>query len=371
MNTVVALPIVAAVPTIAPAMHAVDPQPDPIFVALDAFRLAEAEFYAERSGDIPDEIGARWSEAMDVVIRTQPTTPAGLGALTGFARDMAERSTRDAGLPDGGWVLVMTAIDDATRGMSGLEPWSPPLRAEKSVTFEQHPDAELFAAIDRYHAAVREFEIRQKAWSPIELINPRPRGYASKERAYLQAMKHYGKVEAELADVRARTLDGLIAKARTVGTNRTEFAVSELLPDSIVDDLRGMQSSREVVPLTPKLSAGDEKLIALGKQFEPLLDEYYVAHKIWSHGDGKDPGTNWAKLSALSKAVRKLPASSMAGLRVHALVAFWEVSPLCKGDTEYSFCDEYPFQVLFAAVAEYCGLNDKIALTGYSLPDEA
>jgi hypothetical protein len=41
------------------------------------------------------------------------------GALTGFARDMAERSGRDATLPDGGWVLVMTAIDDAIRGMSG------------------------------------------------------------------------------------------------------------------------------------------------------------------------------------------------------------------------------------------------------------
>jgi hypothetical protein len=123
------------------------PGPDPIFAALDAFRLAEAAFYAERSGDIPDEIGDRWSDAVDVVIRTQPTTPAGLGALTGFARDMAERSNRgDAGLPDEGWVPVMAAIDDAARGMSGLESWSPPLLAAPAAD-------PIYAVIERHKAA--------------------------------------------------------------------------------------------------------------------------------------------------------------------------------------------------------------------------
>jgi hypothetical protein len=108
-----------AIAVITPATALTTEQVDPIFVALDAFRLAEAEFYAERSGDIPDEIGDRWSEAMDIVIRTQPTTPAGLGALSGFAREMAERSNRDAGLPDGGWVLVTTAIDNAVKTLVG------------------------------------------------------------------------------------------------------------------------------------------------------------------------------------------------------------------------------------------------------------
>jgi hypothetical protein len=110
---------VLAIAVITPATAVTTEQVDPIFVALDAFRLAEAEFYAERSGDIPDEIGDRWSEAMDIVIRTQPTTPAGLGALSGFAREMAERSNRDAGLPDGGWVLVTTAIDNAVKTLVG------------------------------------------------------------------------------------------------------------------------------------------------------------------------------------------------------------------------------------------------------------
>jgi hypothetical protein len=110
---------VLATAAIAPATAVAAERVDPIFVALDAFRLAEVEFYAERSGDIPDEIGDRWSKAVDVVIRTQPTTPAGLGALSGFARDMAERSNQDAGLPDGGWVLVTTSIDDAVKTLVG------------------------------------------------------------------------------------------------------------------------------------------------------------------------------------------------------------------------------------------------------------
>jgi hypothetical protein len=114
----------------------------------------------------------------------------------------------------------------------------------------------------------------------------------------------------------------------------------------------------------------DAELIELGAQFEPLLDEYYAAHEIWSRG-GKDPGGNWAKLSALSKAINKLPASSVTGLRAKALVAFWEVAPLCAGDTEFSFEDAYPFQQLFTAVAEFCGLKDKMVATGYELPDIA
>jgi hypothetical protein len=104
------------------------PGPDPIFAAIEAFGRAEVEFYADRNGDIPDEVGDRWSQAVDVVISTQPTTPAGLGALTSFARNMVERAhSGDASFSVRQKLLVMAAIDDATRGMSGLEPWSPRL----------------------------------------------------------------------------------------------------------------------------------------------------------------------------------------------------------------------------------------------------
>jgi hypothetical protein len=33
--------------------------------------------------------------------------------------------------------------------------------------------------------------------------------------------------------------------------------------------------------------------------------------------------------------------------------------------------DAYPFQQLFTAVAELCGLKDKVLATGYELPDIA
>jgi hypothetical protein len=118
-----ALPIVTALPV----AGALAVPTDPIFAVIDAFRCAEVEFYADRNGDIPDKVGDRWSRAVDTVIRTQPTTPAGLVALTSFARAMAERSNHgDAGFADRQWIPVMAAIDDATRGMSGLNPWTPP-----------------------------------------------------------------------------------------------------------------------------------------------------------------------------------------------------------------------------------------------------
>jgi hypothetical protein len=38
-------------------------------------------------------------------------------------------------------------------------------------------------------------------------------------------------------------------------------------------------------------------------------------------------------------------------------------------ENESSFDDAYPFQRLFTAVAEVCGLKDQMAATGHELPD--
>jgi hypothetical protein len=78
-----------------------------------------------------------------------------------------------------------------------------------------------------------------------------------------------------------------------------------------------------------------------------------------------------AEMKQLMKAINAASVTSIEGLRAKALVAFWEVAPLCAGDTEFSFEDAYPFQQLFTAVAELCGLKDKIVATGYELPDIA
>jgi hypothetical protein len=152
----------------------------------------------------------------------------------------------------------------------------------------------------------------------------------------------------------------------------------------------------------------DAELIQLGAKLEPLVEQYYAARKPWArslaaaHAErerdfGDDPvrfnepevakafqdscehlGVDEASdtlhsvyedMEPLMKAINASPVNSIEGLRAKALVAFYEVAPLCAGDTEFSFDDAYPFQQLFTAVAELCGLKGKIAATGYTLPD--
>jgi hypothetical protein len=120
----------------------------------------------------------------------------------------------------------------------------------------------------------------------------------------------------------------------------------------------------------------DAELIELGARFEPLVDLYYVAQRRWSGSSARARVAAEDALSAihnemkqLANAINAAPVGSIEGLRVKALVAFWEVAPLIAGETEFSFEDAYPFQQLFTAVAEVCGLKDKMLATGYELPD--
>jgi hypothetical protein len=154
-------------------------------------------------------------------------------------------------------------------------------------------------------------------------------------------------------------------------------------------------------------STPDAELIELGARFEPLLDRYYLAHPRWSaalaQANGQEFGTPaerdyvyspetaaasearharlgvdeasdaisapYEEMEALANAINAAPVASIEGLRVKALVAFFEIAPLFAGNTEFSFEDAYPFQQLFTAVAEVCGLREKIVATGYRLPD--
>src|SRR5262245_29556680 len=97
---------------------------DPIFVAIGDYRQAQSDCNAV-VGDIPDDLGERLSAAYTAVMQTRPTTPAGLAALTGWARKNATEM-RDHSLMPGESLCALTAtIDDAVRSMSGLQPWSP------------------------------------------------------------------------------------------------------------------------------------------------------------------------------------------------------------------------------------------------------
>jgi hypothetical protein len=152
----------------------------------------------------------------------------------------------------------------------------------------------------------------------------------------------------------------------------------------------------------------DADLIALGARFEPLVDQYYVARKRWARSDApayaeyramvtdhpeyqgdfdrhhqvtQNCWKRWGveealvpllaireKMEELTNAINAAPVSSIAGLRVKALAAFWQIAPEHPDDIDYSFADRCSFQQLFTAVAELCGLKDKMAEVGYQLP---
>jgi hypothetical protein len=166
------------------------------------------------------------------------------------------------------------------------------------------------------------------------------------------------------------------------------------------------------VPAAPAIAGThpDAELIALGARFEPLVDQYYAAHAIWASamirsrsesdrrfGPPADRGYRdtpeiqaardeiykrngyddaaarqsaiFKEMAPLANAINAASVTSIEGFRAKALVAFWEVAPTCADETEFSFADEYPFQQLFTAAAELCGLTGKVAATGYELPD--
>ncbi len=104
---------------------------DPIFAAIDAFRRSDASCVAVH-GDIPDDLMDLRHAAYSVVLRTRPNTPAGLAALTTWAREQANWLRANASVLRGEDLCALTvSIDDAARGVSGLEPWSPPLTLVK------------------------------------------------------------------------------------------------------------------------------------------------------------------------------------------------------------------------------------------------
>ena len=154
----------------------------------------------------------------------------------------------------------------------------------------------------------------------------------------------------------------------------------------------------------------DADLIELGARLEPLVDRYYAARECWAglmlaahaehdrtfgsrevRGYSDPPEVTAAfaairarigldkageRLSAvfeaiepLSEAINAAPVNSIEGLRAKAMVALWKVAPDYAGTKLYSFDNAFPFQQLFTAVAELCGLKEKLEATGCKLRD--
>jgi hypothetical protein len=145
---------------------------------------------------------------------------------------------------------------------------------------------------------------------------------------------------------------------------------------------------------------------ALIAKFERLLDEYYALRRVWGprlaqahaetdelfgeiwNSDDKEGRTQFfeeacarhdvadasdrmhavgEEMKPLAQAIVASPATSMEALRAKALVTLWAVAPVSAGSIHYDFDDEFPFQMLFSAVAEFCGLMPKVTGTGYRL----
>jgi hypothetical protein len=165
----------AAIATTAPGIADVA-EPDPIFAALESYRRAHALFFADFDDDIPDEICDQHGDACSVMRRTRPTTPAGLAVLTTWAREQADWLCVNSSQLFAEDLCTLTAtIDDATRGMSGLNPWSPPLLAVSAdpafalIAEKRAIDVVHCSAIDAQDAAEGRFGSRSdEAWEAAE-----------------------------------------------------------------------------------------------------------------------------------------------------------------------------------------------------------
>jgi hypothetical protein len=160
----------------------------------------------------------------------------------------------------------------------------------------------------------------------------------------------------------------------------------------------------------PMSAHPDADLVELGARFEPLVDRYYAARGRWARsltaahaerdqrfGTPEDNDYRYTSetnatiediyerlgyrmasddlqaaydvMEPVMKTINAAPVNSIEGLRAKALVALYEVAPLCADSDTFSFDDAYPFQQLFTAVADLCGLNEKLAATGHRMPD--
>jgi hypothetical protein len=253
----------AAIATAAPAIAGLA-EPDPIYAAIDAFRRADALCVAVE-GDIPDDVGDCWSEAISVVMRTRPTTPAGLAALTSWARERADWLDANASLLNGEDLCALTAaIDDATRGMSGLKPWLPPLPAlvAASTLVGPHPDAALldlgleyerllaieeplreesfriWNAADRlryeklgidpddHEARGAALNERHNEWNEAREVADKELGYHKAWKKMDRASSKTARVGKKILKIAPATMAGLLARVRVIETH-DEILVGE------------------------------------------------------------------------------------------------------------------------------------------------
>jgi hypothetical protein len=225
--------------------HFLAAEVDPIFPAIDLYRQAAAACSAVSTGmDIPDALADQRGNAFHAVMRTRPTSPAGLTALTTWTREQAAelRKTGDMLFSEDLHTLSVT-INDAARGMSGLEPWSP-----SPGISEDRPDP-IFAAIEAHRAALESHSAAVHIESDLEETLPKdkrrslltvwdeeivetddPRWPAALH-SRMDASKAMDDAAMALLDIEPTTFPGAIALLKYVAGQE-----DTLFPDDLIDD---------------------------------------------------------------------------------------------------------------------------------------
>jgi hypothetical protein len=204
-----ALPATVAIaaPTAAPPA-----EPDPIFVAIERARRAEAAIDALDESVSADATIAPADEcwaACSALARTVPTTPAGLAALTSFLRE-AEASLCGAGpyfdrAHDAQAFAI--SLDTAVRGMTGLKPLATPANAR--------PDP-ILAVI----------EAHRRAWDDLGECSELDQAASAGDKKAARKLNRLGKAvddaTAKLVDLPPTTIAGasaLLAYAADFASN--------------------------------------------------------------------------------------------------------------------------------------------------------
>jgi hypothetical protein len=309
----------------------------------------------------------RRSDSASEVANLSPIAPPALTSRRGF--------------------LMNTMVSAASLGTAAA------VAAPLPIAAVTDPDAGLMNLIDQLWAFEPQYKKVQERFNLAEeaYLSRRDQGaeaaFTEAKAVYDGASNVISALERKMFATEARTLAGLKAKGRWFIQFDCEGDLDQIdgSHESVISLFRELDGSEPIAPSTPSAHPSDDLLVAtlrraqdvdlieLGKKFEPLLDRYYIAQRRWSSARARRSADALNvlhdEMKPLANAINAASVTSIEGLRVKALVALWEVEPLCKGDTEFSFDDAYPFQQLFMAVAETCGLKDKIAATGCTLPN--
>lgn len=194
MNTIVALPIVATVPTIAPAMPADDRSPAAVLArAVEIVTHLRTSYI--REGWKLDEVAAE--RALDSLRRYKPAAededdPEDFREAMDFFHSHGQSLD---------WIF----FGDPNSMICML--------AARSERANNLADAELIKLADQYIAAEQEYCDLNRLVDKME-GDGRPRGYKKAARAMETAERRYRQLERRIEDLRATTSEGMKAKIR-------------------------------------------------------------------------------------------------------------------------------------------------------------